>query len=994
MLQSLLLLLPLAALCDVQLSIWPTSAFAPPSLVKSSTPAAINGTVCTDPSAYCSARFSGTVSSAYTELVTFSITTDGGVNLWVDDHLLIDAGQEVQAGLRTLTAPIRLPMSAGVALPVRLDYLHYPGPPSLVQLSYVGNSTPPGLVPAEHLTPTIAPHEQQRAALKERMLNPPVQWQTFDNPTMGAHVRMPTGFAMDATLGDTASGALLGRVIVFRRSNPAITYVGPHSYNGSDYTELRLDAWGGRDCTVVFSTTVVQGGEDLYFLAASNGTDCSHMALVLQPKMLWSRAGELSAPTPTSFLAACPGFSNTSVYVAGGVAPVPFAAAGPLAWALPLGGGPVGYSTGSSAPAPLPDMLAAIAAAQVRQAAAAASWGAQLEPVYLPMASCIAWNTMYTPLEGVVTPVSRGWDFGEGYVLFDWDNYFLAYMASCEAASKDIAYSNLLQTTLMRTVSGFVPNFASGLHASFDRTEPQLGALVALRIFSKWGDAWVVEAIIDALYSWNCWVWERRRGEGSLAGSDGRADLIVLGSDPNSPATINGGSNNLQSARYESGLDNSPMYDGSDRCGEGGPVCFDPNVTHHMSLYDVGMTALYVSDTQALIALATAIGRTDLLPLLTQRLARITAAMNAHLWMEQAGAYSNVLYNGSFYPRLSPTSLFPMISGSASLEQASALAVLAASPAGLCLNLSYTPHPSAAVLVDWYRTTGGSSSDNAGCVSDACLRDVVNAQYGYIRVEAVVLGVEAGAGAGLVPLGLWHSAARKDYALTNSTTAPPDAEGGYELVRQEGWCYSSPPTPTTQFPWPATELTLWYSAKRGDYQTCGSASCLVDTAQGYSRMGSLCYAFNGTGPEHMPCKYGGNSIVRSDEAFFDNVYWRGRIWGPHLQLLYWALQHPKYQGLPEVVAARQALVAQGKRLVQQEWDLFRQVTENYNGVIGVGEDVGDADPFYRQCGRSAGAGGRKCTCLHSHTTHLSLSLTHTHTHPCFAPQTGERCLAF
>ena len=146
-------------------------------------------------------------------------------------------------------------------------------------------------------------------------------------------------------------------------------------------------------------------------------------------------------------------------------------------------------------------------------------------------------------------------------------------MASLESASKDIAYSNLMQTTLMRTTSGFVPNFASGLHVSVDRTEPQLGAFVALQIFKKWGDGWVIDVIIDALYSWNTWVWTYRRGEGALAGADGHADLIVLGSDPNaSPRGVVGGENNLQAARYESGLDNSPMYDGSDNCGEGGPV--------------------------------------------------------------------------------------------------------------------------------------------------------------------------------------------------------------------------------------------------------------------------------------------------------------------------------------------------------------------------------------------------------------------------------------
>ena len=96
----------------------------------------------------------------------------------------------------------------------------------------------------------------------------------------------------------------------------------------------------------------------------------------------------------------------------------------------------------------------------------------------------------------------------------------------------------------------------------------------------------------------------------------------------------------------------------------------------------------------------------------------------------------------------------------------------------------------------------------------------------------------------------------------------------------------------------------------------------------------------------MPCKFGGNSIVRGDAAFFDNDYWRGRIWGPHLTLIYWALDNAKYRDMPSVKAARGALVTQGRRLVLQEWDLFRQVTENYNGIIGAGEDVGNADPFY------------------------------------------------
>ena len=261
-----------------------------------------------------------------------------------------------------------------------------------------------------------------------------------------------------------------------------------------------------------------------------------------------------------------------------------------------------------------------------------------------------------------------------------------------------------------------------------------------------------------------------------------------------------------------------------------------------MSLYDVGMTALFLSDTQALIDLATARGRNDMLPTLNSRLSRIATAMNAHMWKEDEGTYSNVLYNGSFYPRFSPTSLFPMISGQATPAQVEKLMVQAASPLGFCLNTSYTPDEDAEMMVQWY-----DGHDNAACVTDDCLRDVVNAAYNFIRVEAVALSPAKPAAPGLVPLFSWYSASRKDYALTNTSTTPPDAAGGYALVRQEGWCYDSPPSPTTAFPWPATQLSLWYSASRKDFQTCGTQHCLDDTAKDYAFMGNLCFAFNGTG---------------------------------------------------------------------------------------------------------------------------------------------------
>ena len=62
---------------------------------------------------------------------------------------------------------------------------------------------------------------------------------------------------------------------------------------------------------------------------------------------------------------------------------------------------------------------------------------------------------------------------------------------------------------------------------------------------------------------------------------------------------------------------------------------------------------------------------------------------------------------------------------------------------------------------------------------------------------------------------------------------------------------------------------------------------------------------------------------RADAGFVDNNYWRGRIWGPQVQLLYWALR--RYDHVPEARAARLSLVEQGARLGLTLWRGSAQV---------------------------------------------------------------------
>lgn len=93
-------------------------------------------------------------------------------------------------------------------------------------------------------------------------------------------------------------------------------------------------------------------------------------------------------------------------------------------------------------------------------------------------------------------------------------------------------------------------------------------------------------------------------------------------------------------------------------------------------------------------------------------------------------------------------------------------------------------------------------------------------------------------------------------------------------------------------------------------------------------------------PEEFYGEYILPSISRSDSAFGDNSYWRGRIWAPMNFLVYLGLRN--YE-LPE---ARSVLAKKSYNLLMKEWTKNRRVYENYNSVTGEGSDVRNSDSFY------------------------------------------------
>eukprot|EP00536_Pseudo-nitzschia_multiseries_P006755 jgi/Psemu1/324467/estExt_fgenesh1_pg.C_1470007 len=281
--------------------------------------------------------------------------------------------------------------------------------------------------------------------------------------------------------------------------------------------------------------------------------------------------------------------------------------------------------------------------------------------------AAVMWSLIYNPIEnGPFLPVSRAenWaSFGERagattpdwtYVIFEWDNLFASLLAGLE--HKQIAYSNLFQVVKSKTPSGFVPNWstAGGVIQSSDRTEPPVGAKVLLELFRKYNDTWIVEALWDDLLDWNDWFVTNRKLE--------PFGLIALGSyyktshHPDGSGTYHDGErNDMQAARYESGLDNSPMYDTD---------TYD-NAIHMMQMYDVGMSSLVANEAYCLAELADAIGKTsEVGNRLRRRGDELQDAILRHLWDPERKIFANryrLPNNSSFVRHITPTSFYPFL---------------------------------------------------------------------------------------------------------------------------------------------------------------------------------------------------------------------------------------------------------------------------------------------------------------------------------------------
>jgi hypothetical protein len=484
--------------------------------------------------------------------------------------------------------------------------------------------------------------------LKTRMAQ---GWNTWNTRSVLSHVLLPEGFALNLGLKDySRQGAYLKEALIGRKSEKEEQiHPGPRTYGGSKspdhvYTELTL-TWGGVDVLVQSATE----GDDLVLLVTPRVIQRKPALLAVESGVLWNRPGTITLEDNV-LVGHLP---ERTIYVYGTQPSVrePYVAVQTPYLAMALEG-PVGVSTGKRRS--IPEIQALVADAKAEHAAYVASFG-DLAEVYAAVQTCMAWDTVYEPEhERVVSPVSRAWNINwGGYVLFDWDTYFAAYMAALD--NKALAYANAIEITHAKTERGFIPNFATISDIkSRDRSQPPVGSLVIRELYRRYGDRWLLEEVFEDLLEWNRWWIAHRQCE----------DWLCWGSDPYEPVADvhfeTRGVNERFGAALESGLDNSPMYD---------DVPFDTE-THIMQLADVGLTSLYVIDCEALVEIAEALGRTEDAEELRARAGQFRVALGK-LWDKERGIFLNRrIDTGEFSTRLSPTNFYPLLAKAATQAQA------------------------------------------------------------------------------------------------------------------------------------------------------------------------------------------------------------------------------------------------------------------------------------------------------------------------------------
>ena len=403
------------------------------------------------------------------------------------------------------------------------------------------------------------------------------------------------------------------------------------------HTRLRI-TWRG----VVVDVQSAREDQDLLLLVEPVSLPAAPVLLTVEAGVLWDRPGG-GERRGDQLVLHSPGASITVFATESPVHGGHFPAIGAhLALRLDR---PIGICTGRVRE--LGDVRAGIARGQQVLDAALERFGKDRE-LAGAMATALGWTTVYNAVEDRLTTVcSRVWaSRNAGGLLFCWDTFFAAMMAASLGERQCArAYCDAIIETI--NTNGYVPNVHNAVGSeSLGQSQPPVGSMAVRYCSRVFADETFSKPYLDRLLAWNRFWPEKREVDGFLCWGSNRLPPRSGGRYETIPG-------NLQGAKFESGLDNSPMFDDAK---------FDAS-RELMLQADVGLISLYIRDCFDLADLCRRAGRSAEARELVVRGHRYATALD-RLWSEQEGLFLNRdLSTGQSSSRRSPTLFYPLLTG-------------------------------------------------------------------------------------------------------------------------------------------------------------------------------------------------------------------------------------------------------------------------------------------------------------------------------------------
>jgi hypothetical protein len=454
-------------------------------------------------------------------------------------------------------------------------------------------------------------------SLKTRLMN---GWNTWDVTSMLKQVLLPEGFSVNCVIVKDTQYCRAARMAT------TTLLPGPHAFNGS-YTDIEIEYAGPRFRV----QTAWTNDTDLVELVTPVSGITTDTYLQFECAMLWGKPGTISQANGAIKCV----LPDKTVWV--------YSTKGSLTKIPVTMGESIGISTGQNRT--IDQIKSIIDSGNVSFERTLSAFKSDTDAYDAALAdnAVTAWNVFYEPLgKRVIFSVSRDWSVSwGGYVMFCWDNFFGSYQISI--FDKDIAMACAVEHVhnLTPGTDGFgryIPNFACpngrGNEGPLSpRSQPPVGSQMTWEMYRHYKEKWFLDEMYPNLLLWNRW-WPQYRATG---------EYLCWGGFP--PTAT------LQGAKYESGLDNSPMYDG---------MVFNAT-NNQMNLADAGLMGMYVMDCRILAKIANELGKSSDRDELLQRASAFEQQLST-LWSDTAGVYKNKRTdNATLSDRISPTNLYPML---------------------------------------------------------------------------------------------------------------------------------------------------------------------------------------------------------------------------------------------------------------------------------------------------------------------------------------------